>query len=123
MTERLIVQATIARHASTQAPRKARQAPTAMNMVPSGAVDFCMKGASAVKGMYMSGTVAPARVGRLVGAALELEAEEPEVLEAAEEALELDVDEAAALDVLDDLTKDETLVNLSVVGAAVAAVV
>lgn len=51
------------------------------------------------------------------------EAEEPEVLEAAEEALELDVDEAATLDVLVDLTKDETLVNLSVVGAAVAAVV
>jgi len=73
--------------------------------------------------MYMSGIVAPARVGRSVGAALVLEAEEPEVLEAAEEALELDVDEAAALDVLDDLTKDETLVNLSVVGAAVWAVV
>jgi hypothetical protein len=119
LTERLMVQATIARHASIQAPKKAKQAPTAMNMVPSGTVCFCIKGASAVKGIYMSGTVAPARVGKSVGAEVVLEAAAPEVFEAAEEALdEFDVDDEAALDVLVDLTKDETAVSLSVVGAA-----
>jgi hypothetical protein len=90
-------------------------------MVPSGTLDFCMKGASAVKGMTMSGMVAPARVGRSVACETVVEAAAPEVFEAAEEDLEaLDVDdEAAALEVLVDLTKDETPVNLSVVGAAV----
>lgn len=120
LTERLMVHATMARQANTQAPRKARQAPTAMKTVPSGRSDFCIKGASAVKGMTMSGTVAPARVGRSVGAEAAVEAAPLEVLDA--EALEeLVVDEAAALDVLLDLTKDETPVNLSVVGAAVEA--
>jgi hypothetical protein len=69
--------------------------------------------------MYMSGTVAPARVGKSVGAEVVFEAAAPEVFEAAEEALdEFDVDDEAALDVLVDLTKDETAVSLSVVGAA-----
>jgi hypothetical protein len=71
--------------------------------------------------MTMSGMVAPASVGKSVAWETVLEAAPPEVLEAAEEALEvLVVDEAAALlDVLVDLTKDETPVSLSVVGAAV----
>jgi hypothetical protein len=92
-----------------------------MNMVPSGTDSFCIKGASAVKGMTMSGIVAPARVGKSVAWETVMEAAPPEVFEAAEEAFEvLVVDEAAALlDVLVDLTKDETPVSLSVVGAAV----
>lgn len=47
-TERLMDQATRPRQSSTQAPRKASTAPTAMKTVPSGSVDFCMKGAPAV---------------------------------------------------------------------------
>jgi hypothetical protein len=92
-----------------------------MKMVPSGAFDLCIKGASAVKGMTMSGTVAPARVGRSVACETVLEAA-PEIFEAAdEEALEESaVDDAAALLLL-DLTKDDTPVNLSVEGAAVEA--
>lgn len=68
----------------------------------------------------MSGTVAPARVGKSVGAEAVVEAAPLEVLDA-EDLEELAVDEAEALDVLLDLTKDETPVNLSVVGAAVEA--
>lgn len=67
--------------------------------------------------MTMSGTVAPARVGRSVKCETVVEEAPPEVFEA--EVLEESVvDEAAALELL-DLTKDETPVNLSVVGAAV----
>jgi hypothetical protein len=70
--------------------------------------------------MTMSGMVAPASVGKSVAWETVLEGAPPEVLEAAEEAFEvLVVEEAAALDVLVDLTKDETPVSLSVVGAAV----
>lgn len=35
-----------------------------MNIVPSGRLDFCMKGASAVYGMTIVGMLAPAMVGR-----------------------------------------------------------
>lgn len=61
-----MLQATSPRHNNTQAPIKARTAPTAMKMVPSGMVDFCMKGAAAVYGITRVGTPAPAMVGRPV---------------------------------------------------------
>lgn len=61
-----MLHATSARHSSTHAPRNASTAPTAMKTVPSGRVDFCMKGAPAVYGMTRSGTPAPAIVGKPV---------------------------------------------------------
>lgn len=48
LTDRLMLHATRPRQSSTQAPMKAKTAPTAMNTVPSGMVDFCMNGAAAV---------------------------------------------------------------------------
>ena len=66
LTERLILHATKPRQSSTQAPRKAKQAPTAMKTVPSGSFDFCINGASAVKGMTSVGMPAPSMVGRPV---------------------------------------------------------
>ena len=61
-----MLQATSRRQRSTQAPKKARTAPTAMKNVPSGREDFCMNGASAVNGMTSVGIPAPAIVGRPV---------------------------------------------------------
>lgn len=63
--------------------------------------------------------VAPASVGKSVACETVVEAAPLEVFEAAEEALDVVDDAAALLDVLVDLTNDETPVSLSVVGAAV----
>lgn len=64
LTERCSDHATMPRHASTAAPKKARMAPTQMNTVPSGRSDFCINGALAVSGIFCSGIPTPARVGR-----------------------------------------------------------
>lgn len=66
LTLRLMDQATRPCQKSTQAPRKASTAPTTMKTVPSGRLDFCMNGASAVFGTIMVGIPAPAMVGRLL---------------------------------------------------------
>ena len=47
-TLRFMVYAIMARHARTQRPRKPRIAPIQIKTVPSGYVDFCIKGAPAV---------------------------------------------------------------------------
>jgi hypothetical protein len=64
LTERCSDHATIPRHASTAAAKKARSAPTHIKTVPSGRVDFCIKAAPAVLGTCWFGTPTPARVGR-----------------------------------------------------------
>jgi hypothetical protein len=58
------------------APKKPRKAPTMMNTVPSGRLDFVMKGAFLVGGTVGSG-YCPARVGRSFGRP---SAEEPPVI-------------------------------------------
>jgi len=55
LTDRWMDQTTRPRQARTQAPRKPRIAPTTMKTVPSGMVDFCIKGASAVGGTLGGG--------------------------------------------------------------------
>ena len=52
------------RQANTAAPRNARTAPTVMKTVPSGRLDFCINGASAVLGTIRGGGRALASVGR-----------------------------------------------------------
>lgn len=64
MTERCNDHATRPRHASTEAAKKARIAPTQMKTVPSGRSDFCMKAAPAVSGTFILGIPTPASVGR-----------------------------------------------------------
>lgn len=54
-TERFTDQATSARQARTESPITPRAAPTAMKTVPSGMLDFCMYGASAVGGTVTTG--------------------------------------------------------------------
>ena len=63
LTERCSDQATRLRHTSTAAPKNARTAPTQIKTVPSGRLDFCMKGAPAVSGTLTSGIPTPASVG------------------------------------------------------------
>lgn len=109
LTERLILQATIALHSSTHAPRNASTAPTAMKTVPSGYDDFCMKGASAVYGMTNVGMPAPARVGKSV-VLVAVPEDETEVLE-----------EASVVVVDVSLVVVASLVVVSVVVAAVVA--
>lgn len=100
---------------------KPRAAPTQMKTVPSGRLDFCMKGAAAVSGTPMVGMPAPAIVGRPVRwkterepvvleiggplvtekdsmEALELSAEDAELAAEAEAADDAAVVFAAALD-------------------------
>lgn len=59
-------QATRPRQARMAAPMKPSAAPTQMKTVPSGRLDFCMKGALAVSGTMTVGMPAPAIVGRPV---------------------------------------------------------
>ncbi len=63
LTLRLTLHATMRRQRITQAPRKARVAPTAMKKVPCGREDCCMNGAPAVQGITRVGMPAPAIVG------------------------------------------------------------
>ena len=70
LTERCSDHATKPRHARTTSPMKPRVAPTAMNTVPSGYCDFCINGAPAVEGTLCTGALAPAKVGKSVGAAI-----------------------------------------------------
>jgi hypothetical protein len=64
LTERCSDQATSDRHRSTQAPRNPRIAPTQIKTVPSGRLDFCIKGAAFVLGTTIAGIPTPANVGR-----------------------------------------------------------
>jgi hypothetical protein len=66
LTLRWSDQATSPRHARIAAPMKPSAAPTQMKTVPSGRLDFCMKGALAVSGTPTVGFRAPAMVGRPV---------------------------------------------------------
>lgn len=66
LTLRWSDQATSPRHARIAAPMKPSAAPTQMKTVPSGRLDFCMKGALAVSGTPTVGSRAPAMVGRPV---------------------------------------------------------
>lgn len=54
-TERFTDHATMPRHARIASPIAPRTAPTAMNRVPSGMLDFCIYGASAVGGTVTTG--------------------------------------------------------------------
>jgi hypothetical protein len=58
-------QATAPRQTRMLMPKKPRMAPTMMKMVPSGRLDFCMKGAFAVFGTIWVGTPTPAMVGNV----------------------------------------------------------
>ena len=55
LTERFTDHATRARHARTDNPITPSAAPTAIKTVPSGVLDFCMYGASAVGGTVTMG--------------------------------------------------------------------
>ena len=66
LTLRWSDQATSPRQARIAAPMKPSAAPTQMKTVPSGRLDFCMKGALAVSGTPIVGSRAPEMVGRPV---------------------------------------------------------
>jgi hypothetical protein len=65
LTERASEKAIIPRHSRTKAPIAPRMPPTMMKTLPSGRLDFCIKGALAVLGTVGVGSVAPATDGRL----------------------------------------------------------
>lgn len=108
LTLRWSDQATSPRHARIAAPMKPSAAPTQMKTVPSGRLDFCMKGALAVSGTPTVGFRAPAMVGRpvrwkterdvvllrpgaLVTTTVEAEVLDPAAVDGAAELLEFDV--------------------------------
>ena len=100
-TERCRAHATRPRQAMTQAPRKARKAPTQMKTVPSGKSDFCMKAAPAVLGICATGVPRPAMVVKPDNETTGLPAAEPDGSD------ELESDE-----VLDDSSDVEPLEGL-----------
>ena len=108
LTLRWSDQATSPRHARIAAPMKPSAAPTQMKTVPSGRLDFCMKGALAVSGTPIVGSRAPEMVGRpvrwkterdtvllrsgaLVTATVEAEVPDPAAVDGATELPESDV--------------------------------
>lgn len=66
LTLRCSAHATRARQIRTAAPKAPRAAPTQMNTVPSGRLDFCINGAAWVSGTPTLGIPTPAMVGRPV---------------------------------------------------------